>query len=574
MVASEAPTGPPIHLIGTPAFFPSLLSYVHDTASSPSALPLDPVIFQSILLCLVAGDKHLILRTPEEDVGLVLKLASWTLSSVFDFPTHKFKIRSRSKVQNDYSSFANPASFLRSLFLPSLKLTDETDDNVSASSHSHLPHVQSRTRSLKPRSRGSQYKRSISFPNDLAGASRSQESKSLLDHATDYFADASHKPRRGSGYSRELHHAHTAPNPIRPDPNTIRRLPHGLVVSGLEYARPSYQRSLIQVLSEKRVVINTQAEERKERVGQGQTSALELVSEDESEDGVWNLPENFIMVYVCPVNPRERPAIHKSLLDRFAMSSNIFVSQNVRYALQSLPFSPSTPTSNPFLYSQSNPSTPSPAHALPLPQTPPYISKALPQTHQRHLQQPLLPNVIPKSFIENLRDICRHTYMSPNLSLYLGDLFSAARHHPQLDGTLLTMQATKDAETLVRADRVIGADLTGSELIRPPTIAGGMEESASRHVMFDSKCAPDSHPPTSSLVLDVSEVDVARIVPRVISHRLRVRDGPREEVLASAIFGATFDDSVAGDGETSVEESIGDTRTTVKSVLVHLMAEV
>lgn len=164
--------------------------------------------------------------------------------------------------------------------------------------------------------------------------------------------------------------------------------------------------------------------------------------------------------------------------------------------------------------------------------------------------------------------------MSPKLSLYLADLFSAARHHPQLDGTLLTMQATRDAEDLVRADRVIGTDLTGSELIRPPMIPDDVEESASRRVMFDSKCAPDSHPPTLLLVLDVSEVDVARIVPRVISHRLRVRDGPREEVLSSVVFGATFEDSAAGDGEGSIEEIIEDTRTTVKSVLVHLMAEV
>lgn len=77
MVGSEPPTDLPIHLIGTPTFFSSLLSYIHNVASAPVVLPLDPVILQSILLCLVSGDKHLILRTPEEDVGLVLKLAVW-----------------------------------------------------------------------------------------------------------------------------------------------------------------------------------------------------------------------------------------------------------------------------------------------------------------------------------------------------------------------------------------------------------------------------------------------------------------------------------------------------------------
>lgn len=105
MVTSEAPIGPPCHLIGTPTFFPSLLSYVHDAASSPSALPLDPVIFQSILLCLVAGDKHLILRTPEEDVGLVLKLAFWVSCRCFILVLVSFRAFDLSRSHNNHSFF-------------------------------------------------------------------------------------------------------------------------------------------------------------------------------------------------------------------------------------------------------------------------------------------------------------------------------------------------------------------------------------------------------------------------------------------------------------------------------------
>ena len=66
----------PLHLMGTPAFFPAVLSYIRSHVTS-APVPLDSVIFQSILLCIVAGDKHLILRTPEEDIGLVVKLAVW-----------------------------------------------------------------------------------------------------------------------------------------------------------------------------------------------------------------------------------------------------------------------------------------------------------------------------------------------------------------------------------------------------------------------------------------------------------------------------------------------------------------
>ncbi|EDR11978.1 uncharacterized protein LACBIDRAFT_314003 [Laccaria bicolor S238N-H82] len=75
----------PLHLIGTPAFFPAVLSHIRSHVTSAS-VPLDSVIFQSILLCIVAGDKHLILRTPEEDIGLVVKLAVWVSCFIFGSP--------------------------------------------------------------------------------------------------------------------------------------------------------------------------------------------------------------------------------------------------------------------------------------------------------------------------------------------------------------------------------------------------------------------------------------------------------------------------------------------------------
>lgn len=62
-------------LVGSPAFIPTILSYLRN--SSSGILPLDPVIFQNILVSIIAGDKHLILHTPEEDVALVVKLVVW-----------------------------------------------------------------------------------------------------------------------------------------------------------------------------------------------------------------------------------------------------------------------------------------------------------------------------------------------------------------------------------------------------------------------------------------------------------------------------------------------------------------
>ncbi|KAF9532399.1 hypothetical protein CPB83DRAFT_759856, partial [Crepidotus variabilis] len=69
-------------LIGTQAFLPTVLGHIRDAANH-TALPIDQVIFQSILICLIAQDKHLIIRTPEEDVSLAVKLTVWTLSAIF-----------------------------------------------------------------------------------------------------------------------------------------------------------------------------------------------------------------------------------------------------------------------------------------------------------------------------------------------------------------------------------------------------------------------------------------------------------------------------------------------------------
>ena len=58
--------------LGTPDFLRTLVAYIQSTFPS---LPVDPVILQSILLCLVAGGKHLILRTADDDISLVSKIA-------------------------------------------------------------------------------------------------------------------------------------------------------------------------------------------------------------------------------------------------------------------------------------------------------------------------------------------------------------------------------------------------------------------------------------------------------------------------------------------------------------------
>ncbi|CAK5281329.1 unnamed protein product [Mycena citricolor] len=362
-----------------------------------------------------------------------------------------------------------------------------------------------------------------------------------------------------------LPHTISDPTPVR-DSRPSGMQPSALVVSGLENSALSSQRALTRVLAEKRVV---------------------LEEEDDVYDEVWNLPEGFITVYVCPVDPHERPAIHKNLLDKFAMSATV----NPHAATRSL----LTQTRNSASFRNS------PAvHPVALPQqtpTAPTQSKSL--QHHHSLSSLAFP-LVSSSFLTDLRALYSRTYLNPTLSLYASDLFSAARHHPQLDGMCLTAQSMKDAIDLARAGRVVGADLTGIELVRDDAAFLALQGSEpAQNQIFDSPDIPESpewpeqtdskqhvYQPVEVViedadqqsivpsaltgmpgrtgeqeVLEVSEADIARIVPRVMTHRLRVRNGPREELLASAVYPLV-------DDEHSVEVIEAGTRITVKDILL------
>jgi hypothetical protein len=146
--------------------------------------------------------------------------------------------------------------------------------------------------------------------------------------------------------------------------------------------------------------------------------------------------------------------------------------------------------------------------------------------------------------------------MAPALALYTSDLFSAARHHPQLDGTLLSSVARTAADTLIAAARVLGI---GGEATVP--LMDDAEESEPSEASHEWPDESDVH------VLDVSEADVARIVPRVISHRVRVRDGPEDEVLGNVVSGAV------GGWEWEEPERVWG-RPTVKDILVQILTDV
>ena len=163
------------------------------------------------------------------------------------------------------------------------------------------------------------------------------------------------------------------------------------------------------------------------------------------------------------------------------------------------------------------------------------------------------------------------------------------------------MRCVQDAEALVRAHRVLCTGDVGSALVEHAaafsvtSVAGsslsldhGDTADVSVHLHWADAgpfTTPSPRRPASAVEegleadwldldplvkWDVSEVDVAKVVPRVVSHRLRVRDGPEDETMAGVVFMATIPRV-----PTSVENMDGVwRRRTVKEILVKLMTQV
>ncbi|KAJ3936787.1 MAG: hypothetical protein NXY57DRAFT_984230 [Lentinula lateritia] len=590
----------PITRIGTPSFVPLLLT---NARLASGGLPIEPVLFQSILLCLIAGNKHLILRTVEDDIGLVVKLAVKTLATVFGLLTHRIRIHRRAGTTiHDSSAIPGISTFLRSLFIP-VSGTNSShfgQDEVStltghgARRYRKRPDSRSRSRSATVRSMTSQYTKSLSYPNDLLSAKSLNTAPSLSLSASEPFGDYNspsitevvspthiNTASRNSSLSAlpqpTFPHSYSDPTPLRVvrDPTQIQ-LPDALVLSGLENASLASQRALTEVLIQRRVVID-----------------------DTDLSGVWPFPKDFILVYICPLDERERPPIHKPLLDKFALSATVLLHPTIR-ALSKNFFRSVSHRSSPIL-------SPLPQLANSPPTSPPFLAQALPH---RHISPGIitpsngLPAVITPEIMSLLKEVYSRVHIPSNLHLYVSDLFSATRHHHQLEGRLVSITAIKDTSELSRAARVLGGDPTGMELISETlrsddartddnsTTDGEtgderfskvLNDVESAFVVIDPQVDIETHLSTELAhddsdsvrvpalpVLDVTQADIARIVPRVLTHRLRVKDGPEDEVLASAVFGAAF-------SATSKEErgrKRDRNRVTVKELLVEILQEV
>ncbi|KAF5383430.1 hypothetical protein D9757_006103 [Collybiopsis confluens] len=596
----------PVTQVGTPSFVPALLTCVRNAATG---LPIEPVIFQSLLLCLICGNKHLILRTSEDDIGLVVKLTVKTLATVFGILTHRLRIHRRPGTL-DYSTASSVSAFLRSLFVPGAPLSTLHDETQTMTSHGARKY-RKRPSSGGSRSRStSQY---IKSPNDVTSTKSFHFAPSVSLSTVDPFGEYQsalgasfyNSASRSSSFSVNPHpalpHSYSDPTPLRSsrDPTQIQ-LPDALVISGLEHANLASQRALTSVLNEGQIVLNDSGapnDVEMRTIGHRHSKST-LV--DTEMTGIWPLPKDFILVYVCSLDERERPAIHKSLLDKFAMSATVSLHPTIRSLSKSFFRPPS--------HRGSSIVSPAPQVATyPPDSTPPFLTQQLP-SHRQISPGVMTPSngshaIISQEAMTVLKEIHSKVHIPSTLNLYTSDLFSAARHHHQLEGRLLSIGAMHDALDLSRAARILGGDFTGLELVESVLTAqdddkldgsSTADEGAngderlpkamtatdvgSAYVMIDpietrlsgEEGLESVKNEVVSPVLDVTQADIARIVPRVLSHRLRVRDGPEDEVLAGAIFSALFSASLSK-AEREKRELGG---VTVKELLISILQDV
>jgi hypothetical protein len=226
----------------------------------------------------------------------------------------------------------------------------------------------------------------------------------------------------------------------------------------------------------------------------------------------------------------------------------------------------------------------------------------------------------------------KYTSISPTLQIYTSDLFTAVRHHHVLDGLHVTARARKDMDDLVRAARVVSGDRSGAELVRDKAdlftssrgARGANSDHGTEEVWEDTAAADDALLggqdsaslafesavslgrkttsfrtatqlsagslllPASVLeeeedgerqgdvvLMDVSNLDIARMMPRVLSHRVRVRHRREDEVLASLVCPAVPPEVGVEDGSSetgAIKEPWH--RGTVKDVMVEILKTV
>lgn len=120
-------------------------------------------------------------------------------------------------------------------------------------------------------------------------------------------------------------------------------------------------------------------------------------------------------------------------------------------------------------------------------------------------------------------------HIPPLATNYINALITAIRHHPELDGMLITSRCVKHAERLIQASAIVFRE---------------------RDYTF------------------ITDAHVRRAMPPILVHRLRVRGSPREQLL-----GLLWEKAGPRYLNSAPQNSIPEKRT-VKAILTEILSEV
>lgn len=254
---------------------------------------------------------------------------------MFGIPTHKHKVAPKAKSLHQHgdrprssqSDNLSPDAFLRSIFFrrpvsaEAKRLSTELTPRSGARPLNTSLHTRRRSASQTPRPSPLRLSRSIDTDDNMdyfvdnASMASSRRPLLMVSSATPFSTLRSRRtvaraeplslglsltgltspedlgsPSTSFGSGRSMPDAKAPPAaPEDDDPRQSLFLAKAVVVSGLEHASLQAQRSLSQALAQRRLVLD--------------------------EHGTtWNLPDDFLLVYVCRSDPQERPPLLRGLV--------------------------------------------------------------------------------------------------------------------------------------------------------------------------------------------------------------------------------------------------------------------
>lgn len=250
---------------------------------------------------------------------------------MFGFPTHKYKAKHDHNVlqksqQTNFRIQEQPTDFLRKLFLrekQSARHSSSADKgNRDRSRRSGSGYVPRRSSTLPiPSSTDSPVHSFSTLPSPIHTRESTQDSQTDATSA----ASSRRVPLSPASTLRMRPHAprmQTEPTSLKkytdvqpiPIPLSEHRstahaasLPKALVISGLEYVEIPAQRVLLRVLQDRKVVLDNDS-----------VFGMQSVDFYPSFDRTWELPLDFMMVYVCALDQHERPPVLETLVSNSA----------------------------------------------------------------------------------------------------------------------------------------------------------------------------------------------------------------------------------------------------------------